>query len=115
MAFWMAFRTPTLLKSTDLQRGQQVENISVLQKSINYARNSEQGENDSCGDLRFPGTGLLTQFALPKPRAPDLFVEYSRRFGYCQHRCVHIRPGAFSRPSETPNQPAFWRCRGRFT
>jgi hypothetical protein len=65
-----------------------------LQNSINYAGHSEQGENDSRCDLRFSGSRLLAQFALLKPCAPGLFVEYSRVFGYYQHRCVHIKTGS---------------------
>src|SRR5579871_377040 len=90
MAFSMAFRTPTLLKSTERQRGQQVENID-LQEPIACCRENEQSKNNRGREFCFTGSRSLSQFALLKPCAPDLFVEDSWGFGCYQCRCIHTK------------------------
>ena len=89
----MAFRTPTPLKSTDLQCGQRMENIAYCSltlgvvasgwqgsalphdKKIECARRSEQDNNNCADHLCSPSCRFLAQLTFSEPRAPNLFVD----------------------------------------
>ena len=110
----MAFRTPTLLKSTDLQCGQLMENMAYCNLTLGVVASGWQGsalprgkkiecaprsqqDNKNCADRScLPSCRFLAQFTFSEPRAPILFVDCWLVFCCYRHGGIQYRRTSIS-------------------